>query len=178
MRSYYLDMFVKLFVAWVCCLGLGLIILLATDGDDDFLFIPILFGVACIIIAYVMFYALCRDLIDKKGYGDGEIPLLLIAFVTGPFVFFYMLALPSKNVDNVQTSVEGMQGDTWVCTCGGRNSNQTNICKKCGRTSEGKMTKEALQPEPFSLFKTWHCPKCGDDNPKSTRVCKGCGYEK
>lgn len=96
MRSKYLDLFVKLFIAWVCCLGLGLIILLATGGDDDFLFVPILFGVACIIIAYVMFYALCRDLIDKKGYGDGEIPLLLIAFVTGPFVFFYMLALPSK----------------------------------------------------------------------------------
>lgn len=96
MRSYYLDMFVKLFVAWVCCLGLGLIILLATGGDDDLLFIPILLGVACIIIAYVMFYMLCKDLIDKKGYSKGEIPLLLIAFVTGPFVFFYMLALPSK----------------------------------------------------------------------------------
>lgn len=99
MRSKYLDMFVKLFVAWVCCLGLGLIILLASGGDEEFLFVPILFGAACIIIAYVMFYMLCRDLIDKKGYQDGEIPLLLIAFVTGPFVFFYLLALPSKNVD-------------------------------------------------------------------------------
>lgn len=96
MRSKYLDLFVKLFIAWVCCLGLGLIILLASGADDDFLVVPILFGVACIIIAYVMFYALCRDLIDKKGYSKGEIPLLLIAFVTGPFVFFYILSLPSK----------------------------------------------------------------------------------
>lgn len=201
MRSYYLDMFVKLFVAWVCCAVIGVISVshAIVDGTDDLVPLAIVCIIAALIISYVMFYMLCKDLIDKKGYGDGEIPLLLIAFVTGPFVFFYMLALPSKkentivaSLDNsavtyqtsagaVQTSAGVNQDDSWVCTCGGRNSSQTNICKKCGRTSDGKMTANVINTPKntkASLLNVWYCPKCGDVNAKSTRICKGCGYEK
>lgn len=174
MRSYYIDLFVKLFIGWVCCLILGLIGMFASFAEEGFIVMSTLFGVACVIITYVMFYVLCRDIIDRKDYGDKQIPLLPIVLAIGPFAMVYVSGLTDNN-DQIPVLTPD---DSWVCTCGGRNSKDTDICEKCGRTSDGKMTKQALQPEAFSIFKTWNCPKCGQDNSKSTDTCKECGYKR
>ena len=132
--TYYLDSFIKLFIVWVCCLVLGAVSLFAALAEDDFFILAILFGVAFVVIAYIMFYILCRDIIERKGYNSGEIPLLPIVIAAGPLAMVYTAGLPDKNAQIPEVKPD----DSWVCTCGGRNSNQTNICKKCGRTTDGK----------------------------------------
>jgi hypothetical protein len=58
--------------------------------------------------------------------------------------------------------------DSWVCTCGRRNSTSVKFCGKCGKANPNASGTHSS---------TWTCPKCGHVNKSPNRICS-CGYNK
>lgn len=191
MRTVWMNRFVHMFWAWLISIAVTGISLIATGGDDDFLIVILLMAVVQLILQYIMFYALCVDIIDKKGYTTYEIPLLRITFFFGLFIFFYIISLTNKDMDIVASNNKHsskqpsapekktlsenkrieplptkLNTDIWYCSkCNYKNHSHANYCKNCGTENTTRQS-------------TWQCPKCAETNKSSIRMCKNCGYQR
>ncbi len=172
MRTIWMDRFITTFWIWLVSLAIPIISLLATGGDDDFLIVIAVMAFIPLILMYLMFYMLCVDIIDKKGYTTYEIPLLRITFVFGPFIFFYILTLPSKKQSYLSNDASYLnQNKSNVCKgCGHENRPDAKFCKQCGAV----LSKAAQTIKPDVAVKKT-CPKCGYDNYSKGNFCKKCG---
>lgn len=176
-QTYSIERFCKLFWFWLGSIFIsGVLLALNEDSGGDIGFLVVLSMIVTSILLYSMLWALCDDILERKGYEPKEIPLVRIVLLFGPFIFFYILALPVKKAssavvsDNKSTVTLEKRNEVICETCGYVNycdgSVKNDICKKC------KMPLEKTT----SSF--WKCPKCGKQNDSSVRTCKDCGYQK
>lgn len=178
-QTYSIERFCRLFWFWLGSVLISALFFILNEGfDGDITILVVLSSIVTSILLYCMLWALCDDILERKGYTPKEIPLVRIVFLFGPFIFFYILALPVKTAPStVETSTDNKTTTTLetrnevICeTCGYVNycdgSVKNDICKKC------KMPLEKTA----SSF--WKCPKCGKQNDSSVRTCKDCGYQK
>ncbi|MGN0688794.1 MAG: hypothetical protein ACI4KH_00065 [Oscillospiraceae bacterium] len=182
-RSYNIEKFIRFFWAFIVSIGAELLCLWLASEDEDLAFLFIIAGIAVAFFFYSMMWALCDDILDRKGYSRGEIPLVRIVIVFGLFAFVYLLLLPIKGAavmpstvtQPVSTDNTTVKRESIVCKhCGyenyaDNNSLLKNTCKQCGKTLN-------ITTETDDSY--WKCPKCGKKNLNSSRVCKDCEYQK
>lgn len=169
--SENLNKFKNCSLGAIALIAIGACILLFSNGDDSII-IPtiIICGFLAICFYIAAFYALAYDIVDKKGYTQDDIPngiLILINIVMGPFIFVYLMALPSKNNATIveEDIEEETEKQSWVCCfCGEENDEECSTCANCNNSKSSELN--------------WTCPKCESANYSDDDVCSNCGYQK
>lgn len=183
-RSLNIERFIRFFWFYVASIIAFLILsCLAVEMEDFWYFFAGLAGFSTAFFYYSMLWSLCDDILDRKGYAPGEIPLILIVVAFGFFAFLYLLLLPLKNSVEMPSTMQLERNNNnisdrkpderveMICkNCGYTNylsgTDKNVICKKCGKNIV------------LDDISEWECPKCGRHNPTSSRMCKDCGYQK
>lgn len=160
----------------------------AVTGIVMLLISPVKLGAAAIVAAAVV-TVIVAVMIDKLYYESGKDLTRTNSTNTAQANVY-------KPTDNTPAAPK----DSWVCTCGKRNSSSEPKCVNCGKPNsvnvwkckcghsnpaDAKFCQKCGEKHTPMRLKTgkstataWVCPKCKKANPNSQRVCKDCGYEK
>lgn len=133
----------------------------ASHGPDDYIFIGIVVMIVGVLIAIT-----------------SNALIMMISEISVNIYELKQMQNGNKNESIRTVSSQAKQpSESWVCNCGARNSNDSKVCSKCGKTKDGTPSHTYSHVRPTSS-NYWYCKKCGTKNDFGASFCKNCGEYK
>lgn len=144
------------------------------------------------IISGLICGAIGRIIVSSKGYDDSDNHGFAWGFWLGLIGLIVCACKPEAPRRSFGSSkglgYSGLNGDSnnigapsshnsWVCTCGARNSSHDNICNRCGKGRYASPNTSIAGNNTPSRNTSWVC-ECGMRNSAAHSVCLKCGKVK